>query len=196
MLHNLSKRGNVSLYSCLLLLGLLLLCEGNYVSLSVQTSSTQINLPSTYSFTINRQYDPVNFKYNFSIQAVPLNTVIVITLPSQFITISTTATLPCINVANSQALTCNINVPAKTITITDYYASSTTLSNGIILINVFNLTNAYKAGASDNFFWQIVAPNGTIIDTGPVASSTLVTTSITFTPSAFQCTPASIQPAR
>lgn len=186
MLHKPSQRGTSSLSACLLLFSLLLLCEGNYISLNVQTSSTQINQASTYSFTFNRQYDPVNFKYSASIQAVPLNTAIVITLPSQFITISTGSTLNCINAANSQALTCNVNAATKSITVVDYYSKNTTLSNGMILINVFNLINAYKAGASDNFFWQIIAPNGTVIDTGPAASNSIVMTSITFTPGTFQ----------
>lgn len=195
MLHYLRPGRGISLSLCLLLVGLLVACEGSYVSMNVQTSSTQINQPSTYSFTINRQYDPVNLKFNFSIQPVPPNTVIIITLPSQFVTISTNSTLSCINAANTQPLTCNVNVPAKTIFITDYYATNSTLNNGAILINVFNLINAFKAGPSDNFYWQIVAPNGTTLGVGPVPSNTQVSTSITFTPGTFRCNPTIIQPA-
>jgi hypothetical protein len=195
MLHNLQQGRSPSLFHCFLLLALLVVCQGRYVSLNVQTSGTQINQPSNYSFTINRQYDPVNIKYNLSVVAVPINTSIVITLPSQFVAISTTPTLNCMNAANSQALTCNVNVPAKTITVTDYYASNSTLSNGVILINVFNMINAFKAGASDNFYWQIVAPNGTTIDAGPVSSNTQVITSIDFTPGTFSCNFTFIQPA-
>lgn len=195
MLHNMRPDRGFSLFLCFLLLGLVMVCRGGYVSMSVQTSSTQINQPSTYSFTINRQYDPVNLIYNFSIQPVPLNTAIIITLPSQFVTISNGSTLSCINAANTQPLTCNVNVAAKTIYITDYYASNSTLSNGVILINVFNLINAYKAGPSDNFYWQIVAPDGTTLGVGPAQSNTQVITSITFTPGTFTCNPTIIQPA-
>jgi hypothetical protein len=117
-----------------------------YIGMTVTTSSTQINLPSTYSFSINRQYDPVNFALRPSPAAVPLDTVIIITLPSQFITISNGGTLSCVNSANKQPLTCNVNSAAKTITIPDYYSTSTTLGNTAVLITVNNLINAYKAG--------------------------------------------------
>lgn len=192
MLHNLRHGKGTSLFHCIILLALVAACQGKYVSLSVQTSNTKINQPSNYSFTINRQYDPVNFKFNSTVVPVPINTAIIITLPSQFATISSNSTLNCMNTANSQALTCNVNVPAKTITITDYYATNSTLSNGVLLINVFNMINAFKAGPSDNFYWQIVAPNGTIIEDGPVPSNTLVSTSITFTPGTFSCNSAFI----
>jgi hypothetical protein len=196
MLHKLRQTSLSPLSSLILLLGLFLLCEGRYISLSAQTSSTQINLPSTYTFILDRQYDPVNIKYNTTVSAVPINTTIVITLPSQFIAISSNATLSCINAATSQALTCNVNLPLRTITVTDYYAANATLSNPIIQLNVFSLINAYKAGPSDNFYWQIIAPNGTTIDSGPLASNTQVSTSITFTPATFQCTTSTIKPAR
>jgi hypothetical protein len=67
--------------------------------------------------------------------------------------------------------------------VTDYYSTNATLGNGVIVINVFNLINAFKAGPSDNFLWQIVGPTGTVIDTGPSTGSG---TSITFTPNNFQ----------
>ncbi len=141
MLHNSSLQ--------YILLALMLISSASavtYIGMTVTTSSTQINLASTYNFNINRQYDPVNFAFRSSPAAVPLNTVIIITLPSQFITIATASTLSCVNSANSQALTCNVNTAAKTITITDYYSASTTVSNTAILITVSNLINAYKAG--------------------------------------------------
>jgi hypothetical protein len=183
MLHNLKRKATLAPTACLLLLWVLVLASGNFISMSVQTSSTLINLPSTYTFTINRQFDPINLRFNTSILPVPLSTTIVITLPSQFITISAGPALSCINAANSQALTCNVNTAAKTITVTDYYSTNATLGNGVIVINVFNLINAFKAGPSDNFLWQIVGPTGTVIDTGPSTGSG---TSITFTPNNFQ----------
>lgn len=159
-----------------------------YIGMTVTTSSTQINLPSTYSFSINRQYDPVNFAFRSSPVAVPLNTVIIITLPSQFITISDGSTLSCLNSANAQTLTCNVNTAAKTITIPDYYSTSTTLGNAAVSITVNNLINAYKAGESDNFYWQIVAPNGTYLGEGPPVTNTVFKTSIIFTPGVFSGT--------
>lgn len=156
-----------------------------YIGMTVTTSSTQINLASTYNFNINRQYDPVNFAYRPSVTAVPSNTVIIITLPSQFITISDGSTLSCLNSANAQPLTCNVNTAAKTITIPDYYSTSTTLGNTVVAITINNLINAYKAGESDNFYWQIVAPNGTYLGEGPSVTNTVFKTSIIFTPGVF-----------
>ncbi len=186
MLHKIKKIWSV----VVLILMWSLLSEGNsgFVGLTIQTSSTQINLASTYTFTINRGYDPVNFQFISSPAPVPLNTAIIITLPSQFITITTSGTtLTCINPANSQSLTCNVNVAAKTITITDYYSTSATLSNSQVMITMYNLVNAYKAVASDNFFWQIVNPSGTVIDQGPPINNVIYPTSITFTAGVFQC---------
>ena len=49
-----------------------------------------------------------------------------------------------------------------------------------------NIINAYKAGASDNFFWQITTSTGTIIDQGPPATNTVFSTAITFSAGQFQ----------
>lgn len=183
MLHNSSLQ--------FLLTALLLITTSSaptYIGMTVTTSSTQINLPSTYNFNINRQYDPVNFILRTSPGAVPLNSVIIITLPSQFITIASGSTLACLNSANAQQLTCNVNAAAKTITIPDYYSTSSSLSNTALLITVTNLINAYKAGESDNFYWQIVAPNGTYLGEGPPVTNTVFKTSIIFTSGTFSCT--------
>lgn len=185
MLHKVKNHEWITLL--FLLLTIFHQIEANYISLTVQTSSTQINLPSTYTFTFNRQYDPVNFAFIPNPTAVPIGTSIIITLPSQFITISSGSTLSCINTANSQSLTCNVNTAAKTITITDYYSTSSTLTTNQIIINVYNLINAYKAGPSDNFYWQIVSPNNTVIDQGPAINSNVYSTSITFTAGQFIC---------
>ena len=50
-----------------------------------------------------------------------------------------------------------------------------------------NIVNAYKSGASGNFFWQITDPNGTVIDQGPPTTSTASPTSLTFVGGTFQC---------
>jgi hypothetical protein len=194
MLHKV--KGNWSVVSLLLLQNLLIAISSSYIKLTVESSSTQINLPSTYTFTINRQYDPVNFIFIPSPAAVPLNTSIVLTLPSQFTAISTTPTLSCINSASSQSLTCTVNVASKTITISDYYATSATLANTLITVNIYNLINAYKAGASDNFQWKLYAPNAAQpFETGPDVTNTVYSTSISFTAGTFQCNPPPTQPA-
>lgn len=196
MLHNLRAKCRWNVKVLLVLALLAILPRASYISMSVQTSGTQINIPSTYTFTINRMYDPVNFTPISSPTIVPLNTLIIITLPAQFVTIATTSTLTCINSATGQSLTCNVNVNAKTITITDYYSSNTTLSNGLLIIKVYNLINAYKASLSDNFLWQILAPNGSTIDQGPPSINSVLTTGITFTPGTFQCTSTIIKHAQ
>lgn len=159
----------------------------SYISMTVTTSTTEINALATYSFVINRQYDPVNFQFTTSPAAVPLNSTIVITLPSQFITISSTTTLPCTNTANGNSLTCTVNTAAKTITVTDYYSSTASLSNTQITFTVNNVVNAYKSGASDNFFWQILAANSTTVEQGPPISNTVYSTKITYTAGSFKC---------
>ncbi len=195
MLHKIKNIWSVVLL--ILICHLLTTANNAYVGLSIQSSSTQINVASTYTFTINRGYDPVNFQVISSPTPVPLNTVIIFTLPSQFITISSSSNpVTCINPANSQALTCNVNVAAKTITITDYYSTSSTLSNSQVLITMYNLVNAYKAGASDNFFWQIVNPSGVVIDQGPPINNVIYTTFITFTAGTFKCNSLNMQHAQ
>lgn len=154
--------------------------------MTVGVTNTQINTAANYSFSINRGLDPTNFQ-TITPTAVPLNTQIIITFPSQFLNLASTSTLPCYNSDNGLSLTCNVNSVSRLITITDYYASSSTLSNKVINLNVQNVINAYIAGASGNFFWQIVNPNGTVIDQGPSAASNVWSTSITFTSGTFQC---------
>jgi len=186
MLHKYNRKyGNV--FSLLLLLAInIILANTNYVSMTVATSNTQINTAATYSFQINRGYDPVNFQILVS-ASVPLNTVIIITFPSQFLTLAQTSTLTCYNTDNGQSLACNVNTATRQITITDYYSTSSTLSNKLLNIDVDNVINAYIAGQSGNFFWQIVNANGSVIDQGPSAASNQETTGIMLTAGTFQC---------
>jgi hypothetical protein len=99
MLHK-YRRQLRNLLPLLLLLAInTLLVRASYVSMTVGANTTTINTPATYSFQINRGYDPVNFAI-LNPTAVPLNTVIIITFPSQFITLTQTPTLPCYNTDN------------------------------------------------------------------------------------------------
>ena len=84
---------------------------------------------------------------------------------------------------------------SRTVTAANYFSTSATLSDSLITIRMSNIINAYKAGASGNFFWQITDPNGTTIDQGPPTSNTVLSTSLTFVGGTFQCIHIPIQPA-
>jgi len=178
----------------------LLLCslccvKGSYISMSVTSSNLQINQQGSYTFTINRQYDPVNYAFINNPTPVTLNSTIAITFPSQFLTVSNTTSLPCTD-TNGNDLGCTLTSATRKVTIASYYSSSSTLANSLITIIMPKITNAYKAGATDNFFWEIVAPNGSTIDQGPASTTNYVSTSLNFTAGTFQCTSSYMQHVR
>lgn len=154
------------------------------ISLSVSTSNLQINSQAQYSFFWNRQLNPLTFEYTPNPSSVPLNSVLVINFPSQFLSVSSSSALPCSSDSGT-ALTCTVNSASKQIIITDYYLTSATQTAGSFTITIKNIQNAYKSGASDQFGYSIVSPTGTTIDEGPPTSSTASGTSLTFVPGSF-----------
>lgn len=168
------------------LFALLIPTRTNYILMSVTTNNLQINTQSTYTFTINRQYDPVNYAVISNPLAVALNSTIAITFPSQFLTVYNSTSVPCTD-SNGNDLGCTLNSATRKVIIANYYSTSATLSNTIITIIMPNIINAYKAGNSDNFFWEIRYPNGSIIDQGPATTTNYVSTSLTFLPGTFKC---------
>lgn len=192
MLHNPTKIR--ILHTLILLACLLLHVHSNFILMSVTANNLQINTPSNYTFTLNRQYDPVNFAVISNPLIVTLNSTIAITFPSQFLTISNSSSVPCTD-SNGNDLGCTLNSAARKVTIGSYYSTSATLSNTIITIIMPNIINAYKAGSSDNFFWEILYPNGSVIDQGPAATTNYVSTSLTFLPGTFKCKFGLTQPA-
>jgi hypothetical protein len=191
MLHNPSI--NKIIPHLILLFALLIPTHANFILMSVSTNNLQINTPSTYTFTINRQYDPVNYAVISNPLAVTLNSTIAITFPSQFLTVYNNTTVPCTD-SNGNDLGCTLNSATRKVTITNYYSTSATISNTIITIIMPNIINSYKAGNSDNFFWEIRYPNGSIIDQGPATTTNYVSTSLTFLPGTFKCKFELIQP--
>ena len=154
--------------------------------MSVTSTNLEINQPATYTFVLNRQYDPVNFAFVPSPTPVPLNSQIAITFPSEFLTISSTTSITCTDTSGNN-LGCTLNSATKVVTVANYYSTSATLSDSLITIKMSNIINAYKAGASGNFYWQITDPNGTVIDQGPPTTNTVLSTSLTFIGGSFQC---------
>ena len=71
MLHN--PQNNKT--TLLLLLTTILFTQGQcgFISMTVNADIVEINAAATYTFVINRQYDPVNFQFVPSPAAVPLN---------------------------------------------------------------------------------------------------------------------------
>jgi hypothetical protein len=171
----------------LLLITLLSTVHANFISMSVTATNLQINTPASYTFTINRQYDPVNFAVITSPIPVTLNSTIAITFPPQFLTLYNTTTVPCTD-SNGNDLGCTLNMATRKVTIANYYSTSATLSNSIITIIMSNIINVYKAGSSDNFFWEIRYPNNSLIDQGPAPTTNYVSTSLTFLPGTFKGT--------
>lgn len=103
-----------------LILTLIVVTHNSYVSLSVTTSSLVIYQTASYQFIINRQFDPVNLVFTASPPAVPLNSLILIQFPSQFLTVSSTSTVACTN-TNGVDIGCTLNSATRTVTITKYY---------------------------------------------------------------------------
>ena len=197
MLHNSYEKGAlkpIHLWPLLLLL-LAVPVAPNNISMTVSATNLQINQISSYTFVINRQYDPVNYAVITSVTAVPLNSYITIKFPSPpFLTVSTTTTVACTD-SNGNDMGCTLNPSTFLVTIANYYTSTTTLASTSITIIMPSITNANKAGPCGNFEWGIYSPNGTVIDSGPLASTNYLSTSLTFTGGNFQCTPAPTQPA-
>jgi hypothetical protein len=185
MLHNMQNQNGYRTW-LLLLLSLLVVASSNYISMSVTPSSLVIYQVSSYQFILNRQFDPVNLVFTASPSSVSLNSIIAIQFPSQFLTVSSTSTVACTN-TNGDDLGCTLNSATRTVTISKYYQTSATLANPQIIITLPNIVNAYKAGATGNFYWQIADSSGNVIDQGPPAATNYLSTSLTFSPATFQC---------
>lgn len=176
------KTGKLCLLTVLLLL---IHIDASYISMTVSASDLEINKVASYKFILNRQFDPVNNNFISSPTPVPLNSKIAIVFPSQFLTISSTTAVTCAN-SNGDDLGCVLTSASRTVTISNYYSTSATLSDSLITITMPLIVNAYIAGACGNFFWQIVNSNGSIIDQGPPAASNYLSTSLTFVGGSFQ----------
>lgn len=148
MLHNRSLQRNATV----LLLFLLALTQGAFIGMTVSTNNTEINLNAQYTFTLNRQYDPVNFNFIPSPTPVTLNARIALTFPQQFSTISSTTAIPCTNPAGND-LGCTLNAPNRTVFVNNYFNTSATLSDNIIIVKMTSIVNAFISGPSGNFYW-------------------------------------------
>lgn len=166
----------------------------NYISMTVSATNLQINQQSSYTFVINRQYDPVNYAVISNPSSVLLNSYITIKFSTQFLTVSSSTAVTCTD-SNGNDMGCTLNPTTLVVTITNYYATTATLSSTTISITMPSIINAFKAGPCGNFEWGIYNPNGTVIDSGPLASTNYLSTSLTFTGGNFQCKAAHIQPA-
>ena len=159
--------------------------EANFIGMTVTSNNLEINQPAQYTFVLNRNYDPVNFAFIAAPTPVPLNSLILVTFPTQFLTVSTTTSVLCTDTAGND-LGCTLNSATRTVTASNYYSTSATLGDGLITIKMSNIVNAYISGPSSNFFWQINDPSGTTIDQGPPATSTTLSTSLNFVGGTFQ----------
>ena len=192
LLSGLQKRPGVQ---CLwVLLALLTLGQTAYIGMSVSASSLEINQVASYSFTLNRQFDPVNSQFIMSPAAVPLNSLIKIVFPVQFQTISSSSSVACVGSSGSD-LGCSLNAATRTVTVNNYYSSSSSVSDSNIVITMPSIVNAYKSGTTDNFYWSITQADGTLIDQGPAVNTNFLNTALTFTGGIFTCTSLVTQPA-
>jgi len=183
MLHNpLLKFWNATV----LLMLLLTLSHQAFIGMTAVSNNTEINQVAKYTFTLNRQYDPVNFNFISSPLPVTLNSLIAITFPSQFSTISSTTSVTCTDTSGND-LGCTLNAANRTVIVNQYYSSSAKLSDNLIQIIMPSIVNAYISGTSGNFYWEIFDANGTVIDQGPPVTTTTYTTAITFTGGTFSC---------
>ena len=126
----------------------------------------------------------MNFKNFF--YAVQIISVIVITFPSDYTTLSATTTPTCTNTNTGGALTCTVDNSAKTITISDYYATSATSNDAQVSVQIAGIINPIKAITSGRFHLVIQNTSGATIDESPPITNTNAPT-LTFTSATFTC---------
>jgi hypothetical protein len=123
----------------------------NTISIEITPSDLEINKNASYTFDFNRNINPLTFAFISNPPVVPLNSYIEILFPTQFTSLASTSTLPCINYVTGFSLTCSVNNANKKITISDYFRDSTTTSNTRIIIDIIGISNPIKSGITYNF---------------------------------------------
>ena len=119
MLHNLQTQKQWFIGMTIILL-LSTTVYTNFISMTVTANNLVINQVASYSFVFNRQFDPVNNVFSPTVTAVSVGSLIKITFPAQFTTISTTPTsVACTNTAGTD-LGCSLDTASKTITISSF----------------------------------------------------------------------------
>lgn len=170
--------------------------QAAYVQLSVAASPTTISTAASYTFSVNRNFDPVTPGFIATPNAIPLNSVIVVTFPSDYTTLSATSSPTCTNTNSGASLTCTVDNAARTITISDYYATSATQNDAQISVQVGSIINPTKATTTSGRFHLVIQNSGgTTIDESPPTTNTNAPT-LTFTSANFACTNIVIQPVQ
>lgn len=67
---------------------LILTIYAEYIAISITADDYQINQYTTYTFELQRYFNPLVFDFIDPVASIPLNSIIQLTFPSDFITIS------------------------------------------------------------------------------------------------------------
>ena len=97
-------------------------CE--VISASISASSYVINEETTYNFKLIRNINPVTFSFISPVTEVPDGSQVLLVMPSQYSTVSTTATPICKDADTSTLLSCSVSESNNTIIVSGFFANS------------------------------------------------------------------------
>jgi hypothetical protein len=126
---------------------------------------------------------------------VPINSIIQFVFPNDYGSISSAATVPCIDTQSGLGLVCEVSAATKTVTVKNYYSSVAATGNIYPSIKIDNILNPPKSGETGNFVYYIRDSSGIIIDQSPSATNNIYSTRQTFTPGQFSSCRLSAQSA-
>ena len=82
----------------LLMVGLMVVqVVSEYISATITPSSLTINAENTYTFTLTRNINPITFDFITPVAEVPEGSKIILVMPDDFTTVSSSSTPSCMN---------------------------------------------------------------------------------------------------
>lgn len=138
--------------SLLLLLALLPGLLAEFIQATVGAEPMVINRIATYTFVLDRSYNPVSENFIDPIFAVPTTAYIEFKMPASFGVVSpATATPPCRNSQTGITLTCTVSEVNKLITVTGIFGITGMRNAASVGVVIEGLRNPSRAESSGNF---------------------------------------------
>ncbi len=108
-------------------------------------NNTEINTLASYTFTLIRDLNPLTSDF-ITPSSVPIGSVIQFVFPNDYLTISSSTTLPCTDSQTGLALICEVSDSTKTISVKNYYSTAASTSNIYPSIKIDQILNPPKSG--------------------------------------------------
>jgi hypothetical protein len=171
------------------LLKLLLLCillnsiTGNYIAVDLSVNNTEINVLSSYTFTLRRDFNPLTSNF-ITPSTIPTASIIQFVFPVDYINMAVSTTVPCTDTQTGLSLNCEVSSSTNTVIVKNYYATANT---GSIYpsIKIDQILNPSKSGQTGNFLYYIKDSSGFVIDQSPSANNGIYFPTLSFTAGAF-----------